>query len=182
MIGLLLKEQTSDLHDLVEQKLMSDKIMDKSFSVDDYKMVITKNYQFLKHFESIVFKSLSQETAGKLGLQNRAKLKFLESDMQSLGLETKYSAESPTIKSEAEALGILYVMEGATLGGNIIARNLAKNPNFQDIKLNYFGAYGDQTGVLWKQFREVLENHQAEESSADYLQGAKRAYEFLLNN
>lgn len=183
MIGLLLKEQTKALHDLVEEKLLSHKIMDKSFTVMEYHQVLKHNYTFLHHFEDAVFSSLSDDTSQKIRLEDRKKLPFIKKDLAELGLtdSEKQPLLKIEIKTEAEALGMLYVMEGSTLGGNIIAKNLAKNPAFSDIEFHYFGCYGEKTGSLWKNFREVLESKSTEVNSGDFLKGAKKAYQFLLD-
>lgn len=178
MIGLLLKEKTKDLHDLVEDKLQSGKIMDKSFTRSNYQQLLEYNYSFLLHFEDAVFEKISAENAKKLNLEKRRKLPFLLKDLRDLKFQLP---ERTVIKTEAEAFGILYVMEGATLGGNVIAKNLAKNPEFADVSFNFFGCYGAETGILWKNFREVLESEYQDSNAEDILSGAKRAYQFLLD-
>lgn len=178
MIGSLLKEHTKNLHDLVEEKLMSNKIMDKSFTRSEYQQLLQHNYSFLLHFEEAVFAKISAENAQKLNLDRRRKLPFLQKDLKDFEAQIP---ENIIIKNEAEALGILYVMEGATLGGNVIAKNLAKNPEFAGITFNFFGCYGAETGLLWKNFREVLESAYDGSNAEDFLDGAKRAYQFLLD-
>lgn len=182
MIGILLKEQTKELHDLVEEKLMSHKIMDRSFTLAEYTALLQHNYRFLLHFEETVFKYFSATTGEKLHLEKRRKLPLIKKDLTSLRINTSIPETSVDIKNEAEALGILYVMEGATLGGNIIAKNLAKNPHFENITLNYFGAYGAETGFLWKNFQQLLSEKENEYPAEDFLDGAKKAYHFLLDN
>lgn len=182
MISDLLKEHTKTLHDLVEEKLLSKKIMDRSFDLNDYRYIITHNYNFLKHFEGEVFSKFSPETAKKLQLNKRRKLDFIEKDISLLEIEISDKKFPILIKMEAEAFGILYVMEGATLGGNIIAKNLSKNSNFSKITFNYFGCYGDQTGFLWKLFKEVLEEKAISSQHEDFIKGAKIAYQFLLDH
>lgn len=181
MIGNLLKEQTKILHDKVEEKLQSQKIMDKSYTLQDYHQLLKSNYNFLLEFEDAVFANISNETKVKLQSDERRKLPVITKDLA--GFENLENSRSKdiSIKNEAEALGILYVMEGSTLGGNIIARNLAKNPNFQEVTFNYFGFYGEKTGPFWKNFKDVLEEKSEQYDSEDFLDGAKRAYQFLLN-
>lgn len=182
MIASLLKEQTKKLHDLVEEKLMSKKIMDKSFNLNDYQFIIKHNYNFLKHFESSVFSKFSDETADKLQLNKRRKLIFIEKDISILGLEISNDQLPISILNEAEAFGMLYVMEGATLGGNIIRKNLSKNQNFKGLTFNYFGCYGEQTSFLWKLFKEVLEEKALNSCDEDFIKGAKIAYQSLLDS
>ncbi|MGZ5285453.1 MAG: biliverdin-producing heme oxygenase, partial [Kaistella sp.] len=85
------------------------------------------------------------------------------------------------IKNEAEAFGILYVMEGSTLGGNMIAKQLSKNPDFQEVTFSYFRCYGDKTGSYWKSFKEVMDRNITPEFHDDCVSGAQKAYGFLLD-
>lgn len=181
MIGIFLKEQTKTLHDLVEEKLMSQKIMDKNFSIQEYHQLIRHNYSFIQHFENTVFSKISKKNADNLHLEERRKLPFLKKDLAVFGEVQPISESDFEIKNEAEALGILYVMEGATLGGNVILKSLSKNPQFEGVAIHYFGCYGDQTGIRWKKFKEVIEAEAQNYPAEDFLTGAKKAYQFLLD-
>lgn len=181
MIGNLLKEQTKALHDQVEEKMKSQKIMDRSFSLQEYHQLLRSNYYFLLEFEDAVFANISNETKVKLQSDERRKLPVITKDLAGFeDLENSHSKDI-SIKNEAEALGILYVMEGSTLGGNIIAKNLAKNPTFDEVSFHYFGFYGEKTGPLWKNFKEVIEEKALVADAQDFLDGANRAYQFLLD-
>ena len=66
----------------------------------------------------------------------------------------------PEVKSITQALGCLYVLEGATLGGQIIGRHLKKNLALdEDGGCAFFCSYGDEVGLMWKCFRETLSSH-----------------------
>ena len=55
-------------------------------------------------------------------------------------------------------MGALYVLEGSTLGGQMIARMLQKNPllNLVPGQLNFFLGYKKETGPKWKSFQAAL--------------------------
>ena len=180
MISQTLKEKTKSLHDKLEQQFQSAKIFDKTYTLDNYRKLIHFNYLFLLNFESDVFKALSKETAQNLHLEKRRKLPLIEKDLSSLNIEKSEPENLPEIVNEAEAFGVLYVMEGSTLGGNVIAKQLAKSPEFQNISFHYFNCYGEDTGVLWKNFKESLDENISEHQYDDVLRGAMRAFEFLL--
>ncbi|SFI53252.1 biliverdin-producing heme oxygenase [Halpernia frigidisoli] len=182
MISILLKEQTRSLHDQVEERLLSKKIMDKSFDLNDYRFVLKHNYNFINHFEEAVFSKISVESAEKLHPEKRRKLPAITKDILLFDISRLFEKSKLSLKNEAEAFGILYVMEGATLGGNMIAKNLLKNIHFDGVNFNYFGLYGDQTGFLWKLFIENLEEKSQFFDDQDFLNGAEMAYQFLLNH
>jgi heme oxygenase len=53
------------------------------------------------------------------------------------------------------ALGSLYVMEGSTLGGQVISRILDRSPDLIG-RVRYFDPYGPRTGAMWRAFRAGL--------------------------
>lgn len=63
----------------------------------------------------------------------------------------------PEITDASQALGYLYVMEGSTLGGKVIARLLEETLGInQQNGAAFFYGYGPETGAKWKAFREAL--------------------------
>jgi heme oxygenase len=61
----------------------------------------------------------------------------------------------PVPLNEAEALGMLYVLEGSTLGGRFILRALAER-GIEDPDLTFLDPYGAETGARWRAFLAVL--------------------------
>jgi heme oxygenase len=61
----------------------------------------------------------------------------------------------PTPGCAAEALGMFYVIEGATLGGRIILRMLA-DKGIRDPSLGFLDPYGAETGARWRAFLSVM--------------------------
>ncbi len=55
----------------------------------------------------------------------------------------------------AAALGALYVMEGATLGGRVILRGLAVDAATR-ARLGFLDPYGAASGAMWRRFCEIL--------------------------
>lgn len=175
-----LKGETSVNHQLLEDKFRSSKIFDKTFTLKDYSRLIEFSYLFLLNFEEEVFAKFTPELAAELHLDERRKLHHIEKDLDALKVARSKPRNLPEIKNQHEAFGILYVMEGATLGGNVIARQLAKNPEFQGVTFNYFSCYGENTGPYWTKFKEVLNREIPEEQTNDVVFGAEKAYRFLL--
>jgi heme oxygenase len=62
----------------------------------------------------------------------------------------------PAPASRAEALGLLYVLEGSTLGGQVIRKQLLKQGQSLD-GLSFLDPYGAETGPRWKSFLAVLD-------------------------
>ncbi len=178
----ILKEKTKNLHDLTEEKFQSEKIFRGDFTKEDYQKLLLYNYHLINTFEKPVFELLTENHSEKLQLDKRTKLQFIQKDLAALAISENISLEKPLLKNEAEAIGMLYVMEGSTLGGNVIAKNLGKLENFRGVTFNYFGIYGEETGPMWKKFKQVMDENYSEEDLNDILNGAERAYHFLLQS
>lgn len=90
---------------------------------------------------------------------DRRKLPLLERDLRALNLRPlPLRAPRPALAGAAEALGALYVLEGATLGGRVIHRRIAGplgiTPEHGGA---YYHGYGEGTGPAWKAFGQALE-------------------------
>jgi heme oxygenase len=88
----------------------------------------------------------------------RRRTPLLLRDLAALGLAVPPLADGPaiTVSSQAEALGLLYVLEGSTLGGRVIRKTLAAQ-GIDDLGLSFLDPYGAETGNRWKQFLAVLD-------------------------
>ena len=63
----------------------------------------------------------------------------------------------PPLVTQAEVLGCLYVMEGATLGGRIITQHIRTVLAITPITGgSFFDGYGDDTGRMWQGMRQLL--------------------------
>jgi len=181
MISEYLKKNTAQYHDAAEKLFNSNKIFSKTFTLQDYKKMIHSNYLMLLHSEDKIFSSLSHQFSEKLKLQERKKLPLIEKDLLSLSLPKQNSSFDLEFQNEHEALGALYVIEGSTLGGNVIAKQLSKTEGFNNVTFNFFGCYQENTGLMWKNFKEVIDSEIEEENYDEVLSGAKKLYQFLLS-
>lgn len=76
----------------------------------------------------------------------------------------------PGLTSDAQALGVFYVLEGSTLGGAVIEKQLkARGESLKG--LSFLHPYGDQTGARWRAFLAVLEAAPAA-GAGEVVQGA----------
>jgi len=92
-----------------------------------------------------------------LDLDGRRKGPTLARDLSFFGASPKDAAPVPRWTSAAEAWGALYVIEGATLGGMVISKALARHPWFDGIEGRaHFAGYGAETPAMWTRFRQAL--------------------------
>jgi heme oxygenase len=89
----------------------------------------------------------------------RRKTPLLERDLLAIG-ETEMDTlprchDLPPLDAVPKALGCLYVLEGATLGGQVIVRRLRDLPG-DALPSAFFTSYGQDVGAMWQAFREFL--------------------------
>ena len=92
------------------------------------------------------------------------KMTWLESDLRCLGLSNDTilvlprAPVAPVVRDEADAFGVLYVLEGATLGGQIIARQLETALGVtKDSGGRFFWSHGAGVGTNWRRFVSALD-------------------------
>lgn len=115
-------------------------------------------------------RALSPLLSGIAGLDYdaRSRLPFLAADVRTLGGDpaglTLCDVDRPA--NLAEALGVFYVLEGSTLGGQVIRKRLEARGD-TDRGLSFLNPYRDQVGPRWRAFLEVLERDTATEPRRD---------------
>ena len=75
----------------------------------------------------------------------------LRADLDALSLDWRSLPET-VIPLDADGLGALYVLEGAAIGGQVIARHLDARLGFRSA---FFG--GEGVGPRWRAFRALLD-------------------------
>ncbi len=130
-------------------------------SLDAYRSFLEDFLRFFRPVEAV----LSALDLKKLGIdyQSRRKLSWIEADLKDLG-HTDESLENlpkfegaPRIADPVSALGAMYVMEGSSLGRQVMLGKLGSRLNISpDWAGHFFSGYGKQTGAMWHSFVNVL--------------------------
>ena len=90
----------------------------------------------------------------------RRKVDRLRADLAVLGVDARSLPachDVPDVPGTAEALGALYVVEGATLGGQVIVRSLRAGGQVPAAATGFFASYGSEVGRLWRDWRRTTE-------------------------
>jgi len=158
MIMAKLKEATRDQHENLENTV---DVMGEVFSLENYKKLLTKFYRFYAAIEPKVAEN-DLQSAG-FDFEARRKTPLLEKDLEALGILETVRSEVPLwnglpdVSTLAKAFGSIYVMEGATLGGQVITRHLEKDFGLTaENGAAFFNSYGASVGPMWKSFKETL--------------------------
>jgi heme oxygenase len=156
-----LKSVTKVNHDELESLMFVNEIMNKTLSVEQYKIVLTTNYIIHAELESGLHEHLSADLRDKLQIGNRSKLVALQQDLDEMQIRQE-ELEALDLSflqidaSNAASLGAMYVLEGATLGGHVIYKKLKANPAFENLSLNYYSVYQQNLMPNWLSFVDVI--------------------------
>ena len=174
-----LKSETSSAHERIEQAFDLDA---RTSSLSAYRDLLARFYGFHATWEPLVEAALGDPAF----FRPRRKIELLKHDLRAVGMtdsaigQIALNLASLPIRSPAEAFGSMYVMEGSTLGGTIIARTVERRLGLgRHCGCSYFRCYGDEVGTMWKAFgATVLASCQPEDEGAVTL-SAKRTFAVL---
>lgn len=104
----------------------------------------------------------------------RTKTDWLNSDLLALGFPPWDSVGQHRIMNRDEVLGAMYVMEGATLGGAIVTKEIQRMA--APLPHRFFFAYGSDRARMWRQFCDTLANHSRTADHAAVVESATQAF------
>ena len=177
MILQKLKESTRQQHDDVEGAV---DVMSKLFSLDDYKRMIAKFRSFYSAYEPTL--PYVELKAAGFDYDERRKLPSLDADAKILGLEDIDTFnELPDVSSLSKAFGSIYVIEGSTLGGQVISRHLKEHLGLTpENGGSFFASYGPQVGPMWKQFGAAVTAFAADGANdEEIVEAAKQTFDSI---
>ena len=107
-------------------------------------------------------------TPADLSFPARRKVPWLVEDLRYLGCDPAAldqiprCREIPATGQLSSALGCLYVLEGATLGGKVIRPHVEQRLGLGPGRgCTFFSSYGDEVGDMWQRFCRILCNFTA---------------------
>ena len=119
-------------------------------------------------------------------LNERSKLCWLDEDLSVIG---HWDEGGPSqcaayrLADPAAAFGAVYVLEGATLGGSVIARHVMPALSLtEDAGCRFFMGYGARTGEFWRGTAAAIAAHAAEaggDSPARMVSAAQQTFGLL---
>lgn len=154
-----LRRETAGLHHRLETQLA---LLDPQLSIHRYQQVLQAFYGFYEPVEA----GLARLAAAgpPLGFPLRARAELIESDLLALGGSRPQLAELPRCVSLPQLLcredlaGCLYVLEGACLGGQVIAPVLQRRLGLaKGSGASFFAGDGDATAARWTRVLVWLE-------------------------
>lgn len=150
-----LRVRTREAHD----------VLDRTLDLFERPLTLTQYGRLLGRFRGVhlTIEPLLARQLGPALLKGRSKLPAIEHDLRACGftLEAIHALPRcdllPPIDTAAAALAALYVIEGSTLGGRLIARSVGENTSIPRDACRYFDIYGDLTGTRWRAVCDALD-------------------------
>lgn len=148
-----LKSETATLHQRVEGQLG---LLEQPLTLARYRQVLEAFYGFYAPVEIRLSRLAAVGPA--LGISLRARAGLLESDLAALGVsrcdlaDLPWCDELPRLSRREHLAGCLYVLEGACLGGQVVARALRVRLAIEKGSgAAFFVGDADGTAARWRQ-------------------------------
>jgi heme oxygenase len=159
MILQRLRLETRPYHEALDHHPLMVQLMSPELSLPLYQHLLGKFLGFYQPLEPILARFPHWSSLG-LNLAERRKTSWLLQDLSRLGASAADLPACPAadwIHDAAAAMGTFYVMEGSTLGGQVISRHVTSRLGLRaDHGLAFFSSYGESVGARWKETREAL--------------------------
>lgn len=171
----LLRRDTEHDHQVLERSLV--RKLKAIRTLDEYVDLLRLMNGFYRAMESQLQRYLLSDP--HLDFKSRRKSDWLVTDMKIFGVtDQEYDGPSlAEIDSFASALGSMYVLEGSTLGGQIIAKMLRQQLGTEtDEGFSFFVSYGAETQAMWERFKEYLSRPFADNERREIVRGAKDTF------
>lgn len=168
-----LKERTRQAHVELEKKLITR--IKRIATVTDYAELLEIMYGFYEPVQRAITPFLPADR--KRGRQSQNILRDLIDIGSPMSSSPQLCDVLPCVDGTPDAIGVLYVLEGSTLGGTIIASMIGKQLNIPvDNGFSFFNAYGERTKSMWEEFRSWLNENRDDQEKERIITAATETF------
>jgi heme oxygenase len=168
-----LRLETRPAHDQLEQNTFNQQLTAGTITEAATVHFLAKMHGFLAPYEA---RLKAQNLGPEWEIDTRQRAHLILEDLNQPAAALAVCPNMPPLATWPQLLGAMYVIEGSTLGGQVIARQLAK----ANIPLrSYFSGYAERTGPLWKVFCQLLNQEATPENEAEIVQSASLTFQKL---
>ena len=154
-----LKQETQANHTEVERQV---DLLSRLQTPSAYRTLLEDFYGLYEPLESDIGRSAPEIAVWLPDIRKRMRTESLRLDLGVLGNKRPEALERapiPRLQALPEQFGCLYVLEGSSLGGQIISREVGNLLHYTPGHgCAFFAGYGAETGGMWKAFREATES------------------------
>lgn len=161
-----LRARTHAAHERLNQHPLLAGLTQPGYPLRSYWLVLSAYYHFYRAMEALI-ESASEQLKSGFDYMPRRKHRWLRQDLvDSFHIDPEDFFWMPArrflpirVEDQADLVGALYVIEGATLGGQVISRQiqagrLGVTPEHGG---RFFHGYGEQTTSRWNEFLSFAE-------------------------
>jgi len=164
-----LRDATAPLHNQLNQQPWLTALLSKELALPHYQQLLSIYYS-LYHQLEITIKQCIKEQPIAFDYQPRYKTPLLLNDLAYWHIQPEplcCQVSVPAINSLGALLGLLYVLEGSTLGASHIAKHLQQSYGYtRSTGSDFFSGYGEQTQTYWQIFITYLNSFSDQEDLA----------------
>ena len=180
MVLTRLRNETQDLHQRIEAALDMPAVC---ADLPAYRRFLCRATGYYRPVETMLARFAWQ--AAGLDFAPRCKLPLLLADLRALGVDASTLQQFgqcqalPEPVSIAGAFGVMYVLEGATLGGQLMLRMVQTGLGLSPAQgAAFHHGYGPDNGLRWRAFRACAERNLADPAQCDEaVQMARQTFE-----
>lgn len=180
-----LRNSTAQSHKNLEALPVSVSVANPGITIQEYILYLMLMRDVVYDAETNIYPALATIITD---IGQRKKLHFIDKDLTVLSTPLMQAA-TPLSKNNKEhsvafALGIMYVVEGSSLGGRVLLKNINASLGYDETHgARYFAGYGPQTGSTWKAFMEVMQGYAAKNHCEDeIIAGADFAFKAIYSH
>lgn len=157
MLSEYLKASSKKDHDSIESKVDLIKLV---ASREHFIKLLQGMYGYYYNIELALHQFENEFQRLGINLNQRLKCNLLIEDLKHFNLNDQEISSILLCDKIQEAMGVLYVLEGSTMGGQIIYKKLLQENviSANSTGANFFRPYGQDTMPMWMEFKKSL-NH-----------------------
>jgi heme oxygenase len=156
-LAILLRHATAETHQAVERLPLMAKLTSPSVTREDYLDYLYALADVYDALEGSLLGALDEEIRNDLGV--RPKLPAILEDLAEQGRpHIPRTSTQLAPAGSGSALGGLYVLEGATLGGRVIAKHLRRCLGQALGSAGFLDFHGEHSSAAWKRFASILDS------------------------
>lgn len=177
-----LRTKTNSQHKRIEQTAISRAIVSPQLTWNEYKQYLQKVLCIHEAAEKIVFPLVSPHIHD---ISERVKTDKILLDLKIMGVQPENHLDifidPHFVPTTNFCFGMMYVLEGSTLGGIYILKNIMASIGREGgVSANFLNGYEEFTGSRWKQFLEILIEYRKKvdnQGAAEIIDGAVYAFD-----
>lgn len=176
-----LKERTDVHHRNIETVERLRRVFAEDYQQAEYVDLLKKFYGFYPPLEEKCLEQCLRHPAmaDGLNIEARQRMPLLRADLSHFGLSDAEidalpkAPDLPELNSPARMTGCLYVLEGSTMGGQMISKHLGEKLNLDGSQgVSFYTGYGKDTMTMWKAFKQYMDDTYSTSEALEDISGA----------